>query len=227
MTDKKPIRTVKSFVHRQRTLTPNKQEIFTALWQKFGLEIKKEQLDLEKTFSNKNSIIIEIGFGMGETLLHMATTFPEINFIGIEIHMPGIFKTLNSIEKNNLKNVKIYNADAIDVLQHCIPNNAVDKFLIFFPDPWHKKRHHKRRLIQKPFLELVTSKLTVNGIVHIATDWQDYAEHVLEVVSQMPELTNLAEENKFSPRPNYRPLTKFEARGKKLGHEIFDFLFLK
>ena len=222
----KPIRTIKSFVHRQRNLAPTKQKILAELWPKYGLEITNKKIDLTKIFNNQNSTIIEIGFGMGETLLHMANNFPEKNFIGIEVHMPGIGSVLSKLRTNPLTNIKIYNTDALDVLQKCVPNNSIEKFLIFFPDPWPKKRHHKRRIIQPAFVNLIATKLKPNGILHMATDWEDYAEHMMSVLTQAPQFRNTAGESKFAARPDYRPLTKFEQRGQKLGHKIWDLIFI-
>ncbi len=155
----------------------------------------------------------------------MAKAEPGTAFIGVEVHRPGVGRLLHEIERQRIDNVRVFNADAVEVLEKAIPDGSLDRVLVFFPDPWHKKRHHKRRLVNESFVETVKRKLKQGGILHLATDWENYAEHMLEVVEKNPAFRNLAGTGKFSPRPDYRPLTKFEQRGIRLGHGVWDLLY--
>lgn len=178
-------------------------------------------------FKQEKPIVLEIGFGMGKSLLETAETFPNYNYVGIEVHRPGIANVLKAIHHKQLEHIKIIEGNAVEVLQQFVPDKTLDKICIFFPDPWPKKRHHKRRLIQAEFVSLLSAKLKTGGILHLATDWEHYAMHMLEVLSQETSLTNCAGQRHFSDRPAERPLTKFEARGLKLGHQVWDLLFQK
>ena len=162
---------------------------------------------------------------MGQSLVAMAEAAPDTNFIGIEVHRPGVGKLLHTMEQRGVDNIRVYCHDAVEVLRDCIPDASLDTVQIFFPDPWHKKRHHKRRLIQPPFVALLTRKLKSGGILHLATDWQNYAEQMMEVLSAAGGLDNTAGPGQFAPRPESRPLTKFELRGERLGHGVWDLVF--
>jgi len=182
-------------------------------------------LDLDALFGRRAKHVLEIGSGMGETTVHIASAHPEIDFIAAEVHTPGVGSLLKSIAERELENIRVIQHDAVDVLEHMIAPESLDGVHIFFPDPWPKKRHHKRRLIQPPFVKLVASRLKRGGYVHVATDWQEYAEQVLHVLAAEETLVNAAEG--YAPRPGYRPLTKFEERGLRLGHGVWDVLMMK
>lgn len=218
---------IRSFVRRQGRLTKGQQRALQTLLPGYGLGIESGELDLQQVFSRQAPCILEVGFGMGQALLQMAATHPENNYIGIEVHAPGVGTLLQGIEKQQLTNVRIFNQDAIDVLQQCIPANSLSGLLLFFPDPWHKKRHHKRRIVQPGFVQLVYSRLQEKGLFHLATDWQNYAEHMLAVLSQAPGFNNQAGLGNYAERPKHRPLTKFEQRGLRLGHGVWDLMFEK
>nr|WP_232019233.1 tRNA (guanosine(46)-N7)-methyltransferase TrmB [Sulfuritortus calidifontis] len=194
-----------------------------ALGPKFLLPYRVEPLDLDAAFGRSAPKILEIGFGMGDSTAKIAAAHPEIDYLGIEVHTPGVGALLKRIGEQNLTNLRLIQHDAVEVLQHMIPDASLDGCHIFFPDPWHKKRHHKRRLIQPGFVALLVKKLKPGAYLHLATDWQDYAEQMLAVLSAEPDLRNSAEG--FAPRPEYRPLTKFEQRGLKLGHGVWDLVF--
>ncbi|MBU0744112.1 MAG: tRNA (guanosine(46)-N7)-methyltransferase TrmB [Gammaproteobacteria bacterium] len=217
------IKHIKSFVKRERQLGINKQKIFDDLWPKYRLDMNIGLIALEKIFDRKASLILEIGFGNGETIFSLAQKYPKQDFIGIEVYKPGVASLLALLHKQPLDNIKIYNEDAILVLEKCIPDNSLDKVLILFPDPWPKKRHNKRRLIQPDFVKLLQKKLKSQGILHIATDWEDYANHIETVLKNSPDFTI-----KTIPLSQKRPLTtRFEKRGERLGHHNFEFIFMK
>lgn len=218
---------IKTYVRRQSRMTDIQKEAIKKLWPLYGLELSSTLLDFQKLFKRDTSKILEIGFGMGHSLLAMAKQFPESDFIGIEVHLPGIGALLAEIEKQSLNNIRIFNEDALLVLKQCIPDASLDKILIFFPDPWPKRRHHKRRLIQNETIKLIQQKLKSGGILHLATDWEDYALQMMKIISTESSLINLAGEGKFSLRPAWRSLTKFEMRGEKLGYTIYDLIFKK
>ncbi|MDH5326126.1 MAG: tRNA (guanosine(46)-N7)-methyltransferase TrmB [Gammaproteobacteria bacterium] len=221
-------RIVRSFVRRDGRLTAGQAKALNDLWPLYGLDphiplCRAEQIPM----------VLEIGFGTGDSLVQMAKNDPEKVFVGIEVHRPGVGHLLKRISAEHIENIKIYCADAVEVLQQCIADESLHTVQIFFPDPWHKKRHHKRRLIQAPFLHLLARKLQPEGIVHIATDWQDYAEHCVAAFSTLEDseptalFRNLAPTPPYSPRPPQRPLTKFEQRGQRLGHDVWDLLYQK
>jgi tRNA (guanine-N7-)-methyltransferase len=216
---------IRSFVIRQRRLAPNKQKIFDEAWKIYGLNSTSGKISLEKTFGRNAPLVLEIGFGMGLTLFNSAKKYPEHDFIGIEVHQPGIVALLAQLKTQALNNIRIINADAVMVLEQCIPDNSLEQVLIFFPDPWPKNRHHKRRLIQPEFIALLQKKLKSKGILHIATDWEDYANHILAVLKNNPAFMAL-EPHESSRFLTDRISTKFEQRGKKQGHKIFDLLFI-
>ncbi|MDB6060036.1 MAG: tRNA ((46)-N7)-methyltransferase TrmB [Verrucomicrobiaceae bacterium] len=219
-------RRIKSFVLRAGRMTPAQQRGLDQHWPQKGLLRESGVLDFEKTFGRRAPNILEIGFGMGQSLWQMAQQAPDKNFIGIEVHRPGVGKLLHSMEEAGVENIRIYCDDAVEVLQQCIPDASLAAVQIFFPDPWHKKKHQKRRLIQAEFVALLRAKLQPHGVLHIATDWQDYAEQILSVMSAAPGFINQAGAG-YAPRPDYRPTTKFEQRGERLGHGVWDVLFEK
>jgi len=217
-------RRIRSFVLRQGRLTKGQEKALTEQWPRFGVEYKPEPMDLSAIFGRADSPkILEIGFGMGETTAKIAQTLPEKDFLGVEVHTPGVGALLKLIEESSIPNIRIIQHDAVDVLNHMLPDASLDGVHIFFPDPWHKKRHHKRRLIQAEFVRLLCAKIKPGGYLHVATDWQEYAEWVLEVLQAESMLKNTAQE--YAEKPAYRPLTKFENRGIKLGHGVWDLVF--
>ena len=206
-------------------MTEGQQRALDMQWKHFGLSLQAGSVNLEKIFGNTNPVVVEIGFGMGDSLLNMAVENPGYNFIGIEVHLPGVGHLLNEAGKLQITNLRIYCADALDILSKCIPQHALARVQLFFPDPWPKKRHHKRRIVQPAFVELVASRLKQGGIFHLCTDWEPYAEHMLQVLASSDELQNTT--TKFATKPSYRPETKFEKRGIKLGHGVYDLVFSK
>ncbi len=218
-------RAIRSFVLRGGRITAGQRKAFEENWPRYGLDVKSGMLDYANVFQRRARTVLEIGFGMGDSLLQMAQAAPATNFIGVEVHRPGVGRILAGIDRTQLSNIRIFQADALDVLQQCIADGSLSCVLIFFPDPWHKKRHHKRRLIQPEFIELVTAKLTAQGVVHIATDWQPYAEHCMQVLSDNPQLRHSVSADLHALRSERRPLTKFEQRGQRLGHGVWDIIF--
>lgn len=208
-------------------MTPKQRTALEKLWSVYGIDYQDSHLDLQALFGREAPCVIEIGFGMGHSLLHLAERHPENNYLGIEVHRPGVGALLANIEETQLTNLKIICHDAVEVLENSISDNSVDNILLFFPDPWPKKRHHKRRLVQPVFAELIHAKLKSKGQFHLATDWQDYAEQMLLVMSDHSGFINLAGTGQFLPRPDTRPLTKFEKRGLQLGHDVWDLVFVK
>jgi len=217
-------RKIRSFVRREGRITQAQRHALEVLWPQYGLEADR-LIDPETVFGRKAPLTLEIGFGNGAALARMAATDPETDFIGIEVHRPGIGRLLLELERQGLGNVRIYREDAVPVMQQCLPPTCLDRLLLFFPDPWHKKRHHKRRILQPEFIELAASLLRPGGILHMATDWEDYAAQMLEVTQRSAAFRNCAGSGNYSPRPDYRPVTRFEQRGLKLGHGVWDLLF--
>lgn len=220
-----PHRAIKSFVLRQGRITKAQEEALTNLWPIFGIEPSDTPLDLSSLFGRVAPVTLEIGFGNGDSLAQMAAAAPERDFIGIEVHTPGVGHLLKLIGDMGLQNVRVMNTDAVEILQKRIPAHALDRVQLFFPDPWHKKKHHKRRIVQAPFVNLIATHLRAGGVFHLATDWQPYAEHMVELLENNPNWRNLAPNTPYSPRPNSRPLTKFEQRGLRLGHGVWDLLY--
>lgn len=220
-----PRRTIKSFVIRAGRMTQGQKLAIETGWPQVGLTLADGMLDYRKVFNREAPTTLEIGFGMGQSLCEMAQQAPEQNFIGIEVHRPGVGALISLLQTHHVDNVRIFNEDAIEVLNHCIADHSLDRLLLFFPDPWHKTRHHKRRIVQTEFAQLVRRKLKVGGVWHMATDWQPYAEHMLEVMQQAEGYQNLASDGQYVPRPQERPKTKFENRGERLGHGVWDLKF--
>ena len=210
---------------RQGRVSNAQRRAYDTLLPKYGVPYQAAALDLERIFGREAARIVEIGTGMGETTAEIASAHRETDYLAIEVHTPGVGSLLKQIAEGGLTNVRVIQHDAVEVLEHMIPPASLDGVHLFFPDPWPKKRHHKRRLIQPPLAALLASRLKPGGYIHLATDWEDYARQVLEVFSAEPALRNTA--HGFAPRPDYRPLTKFEQRGLKLGHGVWDVLFIR
>jgi len=217
-------RRIRSFVRREGRLTPGQQRALDELWPRYGLA-SDTSLVAADAFGRSAPLTLEIGFGNGASLATMATQDPDSNYVGIEVHRPGVGHLLKQIETEGLENVRIYCHDAVEILHHCIDDHSLDRVLLFFPDPWHKKRHHKRRIVQPDFIELLAGKIRHGGRLHMATDWEDYAQHMVEVMSGSTAFRNCAASGAFVPRPEYRPVTKFEQRGQRLGHGVWDLLY--
>lgn len=220
---KKPIR---SYVIRAGRMTDGQKNAFDKWWPFYGLKLASGAINPEEVFGRKAPLVLEIGFGMGDSLLQMAKQEPDKDFIGIEVHPPGVGRLINLAGNDDVKNLRVYMADAKDVLEDCIPDAGIDRFQLYFPDPWHKKKHHKRRIVQREFLTMIAEKMAPEGIVHLATDWEHYAEHMMEVMcAEINNFQNISEEYCFSEKPEFRPETKFERRGERLGHGVWDILF--
>lgn len=223
-------RKIKSFVRRQRRLTPRLQKALTDGWSRFGTATQEnEKLNLEKIFNRAAPTILEIGFGHGDTLIPMATEHPDQNYVGIEVHEPGVAAVMAGVIENNLTNIRVIQNDAVKILQNNIADHTLSRVHIYFPDPWPKKKHHKRRIIQPEFVDLLKNKLVDGGVFHFATDWEDYAKQVMLLLSAHPAFKNCIGENQFAENEKLllRANTKFEMRGKKLGHGVWDLIFQK
>ncbi|WP_018233048.1 tRNA (guanosine(46)-N7)-methyltransferase TrmB [Thioalkalivibrio thiocyanodenitrificans] len=218
-------RPIRSFVRREGRLTAGQQRALDTLWPRFGIEYSEKMPNLASIFGRSAPITLEIGFGNGESLAAMAQAAPERDFLGIEVHRPGVGHLLQRIEALGLTNLRVMCHDAVEVLKHRIPPGSLDTVQIFFPDPWHKKRHHKRRIIQPAFVALLATRIRPGGTLHLATDWEDYAQHMLEVMRGSGAFRNTAEG--FAPRPAHRPPTRFEQRGQRLGHGVWDIVVEK
>lgn len=225
--DKSQKRPIRSYLMRRGRMTQGQRQAIEDHWSRFGLNEADGYIDLQQVFDRDAPTVLQIGFGMGKALLEMATVQPEVNYIGVDVHRPGVGAVLAGLIKQSLSNVRVYQVDVNDVLEQCIPDNSLAGVNIFFPDPWPKQRHQKRRLIRKPFLKLLHDKLELDGTVHMATDWQDYAEEMLQVASQSPGLYNKFGEKAYAPDRQGRPETKFEHRGEQLGHSVWDLVLVK
>lgn len=221
----KYIRKVRSFVKREGRLTNGQAKALEQHWQTMGLNHSDGVISPESLFANDNPVVLEIGFGMGKSLVEMAKNAPELNFIGVEVHRPGVGACIALAQEQGVENLKVYEHDAIEILADCIPNQSITMVQLFFPDPWHKKKHHKRRIVSAEFVETIRQKLKIGGVFHMATDWQNYAECMLEDMNSAAGYQNLSESNDYVPRPDSRPLTKFENRGQRLGHGVWDLQF--
>lgn len=219
-------RPIRSFVLRQGRFTPAQQRAFDEHWQRYGLEPTGAVRDLAQAFGREAPRVLEIGFGNGEQLLHAAAAEPERDFLGVEVHRPGVGRLMNALAEAGLDNVRLYNADAVEVLEHEIAPSSLAEVRIYFPDPWHKKRHHKRRLIQPGFLALLARRTAAGGRLHIATDWAGYAEHIRDVLAAAPEW-QADPAHPGHGRPPWRTQTHFERRGLRLGHGVWDFVQLR
>lgn len=219
-----PRHRIRSFVRREGRLTPGQQRAIDSLGPWYLLEADESVLEAHKRFNRTAPITLEIGFGDGRSLCSQAKEHPERDFIGIEVHRPGVGRLLQLIEQVNLTNVRIFNADAVEILEKKIIDGSLNTVQIFFPDPWHKKRHHKRRIIQPDFVALLARKLEPNGRLHLATDWEDYASHMVEVIDDSKFFIN---QLRWAPDKGNRPPTKFEQRGQLKGHNIYDIIYHK
>jgi len=225
MSEQKYLRKIRSFVRRQGRLTRGQERALVVLWPPYGIEYSPRPLELGDIFGRNAPRVLEVGFGNGSSLVAMAQSRPEQDFIGIEVHRPGVGNLLIQMEQQRVENIRVMCHDAVEVLENQIPDHSLDQFQLFFPDPWHKKRHHKRRIVQSGFLDLLARKLKPGAIIHMATDWEDYAIHMMEILSAHPRLENTLAAGEYAPRPDYRPLTKFEERGHRLGHGVWDLIF--
>lgn len=241
MTDPKH-RPIRSFVRREGRLTKGQQRALDDLWSQFGIDsagpdaLETERiarqdpvLALDALFNresgSKRQTVLEIGFGNGASLAEMAAAQPENDYLGVEVHRPGVGNLMRLLAEQDLQNVRVICDDAVQILKHRITDASLDRVQLFFPDPWHKARHHKRRIVSPEFAALIAQKLKPRGVFHLATDWEDYALQMMEVLEDAPGYQNLAAKGEYSPRPDWRPLTKFEQRGQRLGHGVWDLLF--
>jgi tRNA (guanine-N7-)-methyltransferase len=225
MTDSSDLknRHIRSFVLRQGRVSPAQQRACETLLPRYGIPYIAQPLDFDEAFGRSAPRILEIGFGMGDSTAAIALAHPENDYLALEVHTPGVGNLLKLIDSQQIANIRIIQHDAVEVVHDMLCDGTLKGVHIFFPDPWHKARHNKRRLIQGPFIAALVQKLKPGGYIHVATDWQDYAQQVLSVLSVEPLLENTAED--YAPRPAYRPLTKFEQRGLRLGHGVWDLLF--
>nr|WP_086940322.1 tRNA (guanosine(46)-N7)-methyltransferase TrmB [Thaumasiovibrio occultus] len=225
--DGKLIRKIRSFVRREGRLTKGQELAMEQNWPTMGVDFKTEMLNWNEVFGRDGEVVLEIGFGMGASFVEMAKNAPEKNYIGIEVHSPGVGACLMAAGEAQLTNLRVMCHDGVEVFEHMIPDGSLDTVQLFFPDPWHKARHHKRRIVQPAFVEMVRKKLKVGGVFHMATDWENYAEHMIEVMNVAPGYQNVATDGDYVPRPEDRPLTKFEQRGHRLGHGVWDIKFAR
>lgn len=220
-------RKIRSFVRREGRLTKGQEKAMAEQWPIMGIEYQPQLLDLDQVFQRSAPRVLEIGFGMGGSLVEMAKAAPEWDYMGIEVHTPGVGACLMAAAQAELRNLRVMCHDAVEVFEHMLAEQSLERVQLFFPDPWHKARHHKRRIVQPAFVEMVHTKLKVGGEFHMATDWENYAEHMLEVMNAAPGYSNAATSGDYMPRPDYRPLTKFEQRGHRLGHGVWDLIFTR
>ncbi len=220
------LRKIQSFVRRSGRLTLGQKAGLTEFWGDYGVDLPEGNIDLDALFVKRQQVVLEIGFGNGDSLLEMAINTPDRNFLGIEVYEAGIGRLINEAHKHQLRNLKIIQADAVEVLIQHIENDSFDTFQLFFPDPWHKKKHHKRRIVNPDFLDILSQKVKPGGRIHMATDWEHYAIAMLATLENHPDFKNTQSDPIYSPRPDYRPMTKFEKRGKRLGHGVWDLIFI-
>ncbi|MGA1078958.1 MAG: tRNA (guanosine(46)-N7)-methyltransferase TrmB [Steroidobacteraceae bacterium] len=218
-------RGIRSFVQRAGRITEGQRRALAELWPRYGIEAGEEPIDLEAAFGRRAPVTLEIGFGDGESTVALAGQHPERNLLGIEVHPPGVGHCLLLAQRTGLTNLRVISQDAIEVLAHRLPDACLDEVLLYFPDPWPKKRHHKRRIVQPEFLSLLARKLAPGGLFRLATDWAPYAEHMLEVMSASADFENLSPSGDWVERPSSRPITRFERRGGRLGHVVRDLAF--
>lgn len=215
---------IKSFIRRIGRMTVAQKLALDTLWDKYCLD-HEVACDFVKVFGRNAPVILEIGFGNGESLAKTALENPDKDYIGIEVHKPGVGNLLAQLERQDISNVRVFYHDAVEVLEKCIPEHCLTGVHLFFPDPWHKRKHHKRRIVRPSFVKLLAHKLKAGGYFHAATDWQHYAVHMLRILSVAESFNNQSADQDYCPRPDYRPLTKFEQRGLRLGHGVWDLIF--
>jgi len=221
-----PARRIRSFIRRQGRITQGQQLALANHWDRYCLDPHADY-DFDRVFGRTAPLIVEIGFGTGDSLAKIAAANPDHDYIGIEVHKPGVGHLMLLLDQQGLTNVRIYCHDAMDIIEHKIAEHSLSGVHLFFPDPWPKKKHHKRRIVRPDFIELLTKKLKPEGYFHAATDWQNYAEHMLQVLSAGAGLSNASPTGAYCERPEYRPLTRFEQRGLRLGHGVWDLIFKK
>ncbi len=221
------LRPIRSFVRREGRMTPSQSDALSQYFRQFGVSLTSGPLNTSTLFGRDAPVILEIGFGMGDSLLAMAMAHPDLDYIGVEVHRPGVGSLLRGISKHQIKNLKIYQEDALEVLKQGLADQSLSGVQLFFPDPWPKARHHKRRLVQTDFARLVFQKLKPGGFFHMATDWAPYAEHMMSVLENLSEFTNRYGKNQFASDRASRIETKFERRGLKLGHDVFDLVYIR
>ncbi len=220
-------KSIRTFVIRSGRMTESQAKAFDTFWKVKGISLFSGPIDQQTLFGRVAPLVLEIGFGMGDSLVDMAKSDPDKDFIGIEVHPPGVGRLINRAGLEGVDNLKTYMADANDVLEDCIADASVDRVQLYFPDPWHKKKHHKRRIVQPAFVAQLVNKLKPGGKIHFATDWENYAEQMLEVLQGNNDISNDSQSGGYVEKPEWRPHTKFEARGERLGHGIWDLLFTK
>jgi tRNA (guanine-N7-)-methyltransferase len=220
-------RHIQSFVLRAGRMTPAQERALTELWPSYGVDLGDDPLDLEAIFGRRAPRCLEIGFGAGEVIGSLAENHPHIDYVGIEVHRPGVGRLLLRAEQTKLRNLRVICRDAVEVLKDSLQNDSFDEILVFFPDPWHKKRHHKRRLIEPKFAASMAAKLRSGGMLRLATDWQAYAEQMLAVCNANPHLESLSVDGTYVARPDFRPPTRFERRGARLGLGVWDLAYAK
>ncbi len=225
MIDETKKRTIRSFVLRTGRMTKAQDEAYRTLWTEYGLVCQHRRLDLQETFGRDAPVVFEVGFGMGDSLLSQALNEPDRDFVGVEVHKPGVGRLMNEAKKAGITNLRVICEDAVEVLSDGLGPQSLEGVQIYFPDPWHKKRHHKRRIVQIKLINLLTHSVRLGGFCHLATDWAPYAEWIVEMFSQTVAWHNTSENGNFVPRPARRPITKFETRGERLGHKVFDLVY--
>jgi len=223
--DDTPLRRIRSFVLREGRMTPAQQRAFDAHWSRFGLDYRGTPRDFAATFGRQAPLVLEIGFGNGEALAWASEHDGARDFIGIEVHGPGVGRLMNALAARDARNVRIYKHDAVEVLEHEVAPGTLSEVRLWFPDPWHKKRHNKRRIVQPPFAALLASRMQPGGLLHLATDWQPYADHMLEVMEAAPQWRNAVAPGAYADKPEWRIETHFERRGIRLGHGVRDLLY--
>ena len=220
-------RHIRSFVLRAGRMTPGQERALTELWPSYGLDLGADPLDLDAAFGRRARRCLEIGFGVGEVIGSLAENNPHIDYLGIEVHRPGVGRLLLRAAQAHVRNLRVICHDAVEVMRDKMGDGCLDEILVFFPDPWHKKRHHKRRLIDPAFVDLAASRLRAGGVLRLATDWQAYAEQMLAVCNANPHIESLSGDGTYVPRPDFRPATRFERRGERLGHGVWDLAYRK
>jgi tRNA (guanine-N7-)-methyltransferase len=220
-------RHIRSFVLRAGRMTPAQERALSELWPRYGVDLDAQPLNLDALFGRRATRCLEIGFGIGEVIGSLAENHPDRDYVGMEVHRPGVGRLLLRADGASLRNLRVICHDAVEVLKEAIVDDSFDEILVFFPDPWHKKRHHKRRLIDESFVALAAAKLRAGGVLRLATDWQAYAEQMLAVCNASPDLASLSADRTFVARPDFRPPTRFERRGARLGHGVWDLAYGK